>query len=95
MEQDPPDNSARLARVEAQTQVLAEALVALTAQSEAVVKAIDAVKDEMSGSTPVPSAVPCERCQNASVEVLTTLTTSYYHCSSCVHSWEVPSRQAP
>ena len=51
MGHDPLDDSARLARVEAQTQVLAEALVALTAQSEAVVKAIDAVKDEMTGST--------------------------------------------
>ncbi|MEO7274467.1 MAG: hypothetical protein ABIX28_11330 [Vicinamibacterales bacterium] len=80
----------RIVKLEAQTQVLTDAIVAI---GEAVATVVDAKphKDTTSDLTPAVPPVPCEACQDMQVRFLTTPVRIYYHCPACKHDWNVPN----
>ena len=100
---DEPDDQQRLARLEAQTQALAEAVIAMTAPSDAVTAAIDALRDEMAATSEtnshgdglrgarVPLWNECPACGSLLTEPLHQSPDGhgfkYFRCTICKQQW--------
>jgi formate dehydrogenase maturation protein FdhE len=97
----------RLARLEAQTQALAEAVIAMTAPSDTITAAIDAVRDEMAtpsntaphddgpGATRAPYRNVCPACGSLLTEPLHRSPDGhglkYFRCTVCKQQWAPPA----
>ena len=100
---DEPDDQQRLARLEAQTQALAEAVIAMTAPSDTITAAIDAVRDEMATTSDpaprgdalraarVPHWTECPACGSLLSEPLHPSPDGhafkYFRCTVCKQQW--------
>ena len=100
---DDRDDQQRLARLEAQTKALAEAVIAMTAPSNAITAAIGAVRDEMATSPDTPphaeglraARVPhwneCPACGSLLTEPLHRSPDGhgfkYFRCTVCKQQW--------
>ena len=103
VEVDGGDDQQRLAKLEAQTQALADAVLAMTAPSEAVTAAMDAVRDEMAttsdtappgdgrGAARVPHWNECPACGSLLTEPLHRSPDGhgfkYFRCTVCKQQW--------
>jgi len=103
---DGRDDEQRLARLEAQTQALAEAVIAMTGPSDTITAAIDAVRDEMAttsdtaphddgpGAARVPHRNECPACGSLLTEPLHRSPDGhglkYFRCTVCKQQWAPP-----